>query len=250
MNRIITPVFRHQIESVCEKFFRPEFVAEELGQAGRWLVAVNGEGRSGCVRADNFKHNLTSIGQEGFGPRHPVAWHIHLHSGEVATTLWALGEKELRLNIERFHEKATYTAMAYLAYRLSNVGVWQNRKLQACVLATFFSGTTEQKSPNLHSDSFLMNAAHDPLKGPTAFSKAKVFNEGVWAKKLYEMSMGDALAGELGHFDRVARHMINANAFHISNVKHRETSATLVGRGPEVIFEAWKGEAAAQGFGM
>lgn len=244
MHAELTPVFERDIDTLKNEFFHPGFSRRNLGHS-KWLgPAFATRGFANPVEFDSFRSWLrgpsfgtqqsstTNPGQE------PVAWRVCFEVGRSTTTLWALGNEEIRKGLEEVHALAVEKTFDWLR----NIMAGTTRR---ALFPAFQSGTGEHQIPYLHTEAFMKHADLQSiptyakqLKGNAEFLRSRLDVE-------YVMRFGPWREMKAGAIDQSSETDVQRCLFKGFKTEN-DRGKFYEG---EKLFVAWREEAKTRGWG-
>ncbi len=142
------------------------------GEPGNWLGAgAVALGLNGEVNKEDFARILLALDEKGDSllyrqkpkSERRAGWDLTFSAPKSVSAIWAIGETNLRQQIQQAHDEAVKSAMNYLqenggiAARRGKGG--QQLEQAKLVAATFNHATSREQDPQLHSHNLVMNLA-------------------------------------------------------------------------------------------
>jgi conjugative relaxase-like TrwC/TraI family protein len=121
----MTPIEAGDVNKSSREFFGDDFLSYRLGHRGTW------QGRGAMqlklenpVQRDVFEHLLKGRSPEGDrqltdGSNPVAAWRMTFSGSQSVSVLWALAPKDIQLDIEQAHARATRRNLALVEESLS-----------------------------------------------------------------------------------------------------------------------------------
>lgn len=183
MNFSITPLSEPDRNKLLNRLLAPEFISQELGQAGVWRgnsetlaglpTSVSKEALTGLFLRSETHRDSPAL--ELWRPKdQPVGWALEFRLDSMHNTVWAIGDEERRNQAELCHFVSVDKTLERLDALIRRVGGFPQAGKSGPVFALFQSGTGEGQTPQLTATVLLPNGHRQPDGGLVTFPGAAI----------------------------------------------------------------------------
>lgn len=263
MKHPVSPVFSTDLDALIHELCSPESTQKLLGQAGVWR-GLESEilGLKGPVASEDLKKVLMGFGADGAehpgGPwrpaQVPVGWRIELRTDYRHTTLWALGNEEVRNQLELNHQSAVNAVLDPFDAVMRRAAGYAPDSRVGMLIATFMQGANREQVPDLRTTVIIPNGHLRNDSSVMTFPQKEFLRTGAQLNRLYLCEFVPRVLQSFGSVGADPAHDVPKHIFS-PPAQHPIISGTGTSNGTrsffgEDLFTQWRREAQFQGFGQ